>query len=108
MSRATLGAVLRIDENSFDKFDWYEFSKTIHLRGERRQWLTIARHVDELFVGARWFCPDCVEHIVCCIYSRIVTFDPANDGNGLASKFNVVRFLDLWCVMIWQEVFSPL
>ena len=47
--------------------------------------------------------PKCVEYIVGRIYSRTVTFDPANDGKGSVNDFNVVRFLDIWCFMNWHE-----
>ena len=42
------------------------------------------------------------------MYSRTVTFDPANDGKGSVNDFNVVRFLDLWCFMNWHESFFSL
>ena len=97
MSGAALEAGLCVDEDTFDKFGWYSFPKTLHLRGERHLWLTIVRYVDDVFVATRWFCPDCVEHIIFCMYSKTVTFDPANDGKGSVSSFNVARFLDLLC-----------
>ena len=92
VSGAALEAVLCVDEDTFDKFGWHVFAKTLRIPGERCSWLTIVRYVDDVFVASRWFCPKCVEYIVGRIYSRIATFDPANDGKGSVNDFNVVSF----------------
>ena len=37
------------------------------------------------------------------MYEKTVNFDEANDGLADLNGFRVVKFLDLWCYMSWQN-----
>ena len=100
--------MLSIDEHLFDKFGWVAFSKDLGLKGHRELWLSIVRYVDDIFIATRWFCPDCVPHIVSLIYSKTVNFDAANEGRIDLNGFRVVKFLDLWTYMSWDHTFYAL
>ena len=65
------------------------------VRGNRCQFVTIVRYVDDVLVVSRWLCPACVEYLAKCIYSRTISFDLANDGLTKVRKFTVIRILDL-------------
>ena len=108
VSGAVLEAVLSLDEDSFDKFGWYRFSKKHGLSGPRHIWLSIVRYVDDVFIATHWFCPTCVEKLITTIYAASVNFDTANDGIGDVGSFNVIKFLDLWCYMSWEKSYFTL
>ena len=108
VSGAVLEAVLGVDEDMFEQIGWVEFSRSIGISGPRELWLTIVRYVDDVFVATRWFCPRCVSHIIKLIYSKTVNFDEACEGLADINGFRVVKFLDLWCYMSWQQCFYAL
>ena len=108
ISGAALEAVLCLGEDTFDKLGWPTLANKLNIRGQRCQWLTCLRYVDDVFVATRCFCPTCVEYIIVCIYSRTIAFDTATDGLGTVGTFTTLRFLDLWCFMSWDKIFFSL
>ena len=108
VSGAVLEAVLSVDEYLFEKSKRITLSKTLGLKGPHENWFAIVRYVDDIFVATRWFCPDCVEHIITFIYAGTVSFDKTCDELTTVNNYASVKFLDSWCYMSWQSQFFAL
>ena len=105
VSGAVLEGVLSVDEDYFDRFGWFELASEFGVRGQRDQWITFVRYVDDVFAASFWFCPECVAQMIKRIYSNTIYFDPANDGKVELNGFNVIKFLDLWTYLSWDAVY---
>ena len=105
VSGAVLEAVLSVGEHIFDKFKWPTIAEQLGLKGERMNWIALARYVDDVLASSRWLCQGCIEKLIKTIYSQTISFDRACGELTNVNKFAAVKFLDLW-IYLSCHIFS--
>ena len=83
-------------------------SKETGIKGERENWLALARYVDDVIAASRWLCPGCIEKLIKVIYSQTISFDRACDELTTINQYAAIKFLDLWVYLGWDSHFFGL
>eukprot|EP00929_Paragymnodinium_shiwhaense_P047406 TRINITY_DN2404_c0_g1_i7.p1 TRINITY_DN2404_c0_g1~~TRINITY_DN2404_c0_g1_i7.p1 ORF type:complete len:1263 (+),score=71.99 TRINITY_DN2404_c0_g1_i7:160-3789(+) len=100
LSPTTLEVLFSWMEHRFDKETWDRISARHRLPGERENWISCMRYIDDLMLASSWFCNDCLKKFVTMTFQPHVSFD-GSETVWTCGRNTVATFLDI------VFVFSP-